>query len=256
VKNNPSIVRAICNLWGLSPEEVPTSDKEESDWFVRFGELRVLIEEKTKFDDPAYLSARDKILETGEIFESAHSLAPNNRISAIAKKSASQLRSTGADVSHDVKLMWFTARGATASARFHQVNSTLYGLTNVFELGKSEMRRCYFFYDSTFFRFKNDLDGAVIGCLRGTEIELKLCMNPYSARSRLLKSSPLINYLKNAVEDPLADEENGFCYIADTDIDRKYPDQVLDYIAKKYDLKMAQYINLSSISGTIRMGPP
>jgi len=147
--------------------------------------------------------------------------------------------------------MWFTARGATANAKFHQANATLYGLTNVFELDSSEMRRCYFFYDSAFFRFKDDLDGAVIGQLRGTEIELKLCLNPYSPRSELLKSSFLINFLKNAIVDPLADEAEGFCYIADTDINRKFTDLVLEYIANKYDLKMAQHINLSSVSGTI-----
>jgi hypothetical protein len=253
MKRNPSITKAVLNHWGLEPLEIATSDKEESDWLAEIGGLRLLIEEKTKFDDPVYLSAREEAMSNGEVFDSAHSLAPNNRISAIAKKSASQLRSTGAHVAHDARIMWFTARGATAPAKFHQVHSTLYGLTNIFELGKSVMRRCYFFYDAAFFRFQSDLDGAVIGCLRGTEIELRLCLNPYSPRSSLLKTSGLSAYLKNAVVDPVAEEAEGVSYIADTDIDRRRSDLVLDYVAKKYSLTMAQSLDLTSVTGTVRM---
>ena len=64
----PSYAKALLEHWGVAVEDIPTSDaahKQESDFLANFSGVRVLIEEKTKEDDPAYLAQRAEELEGG-----------------------------------------------------------------------------------------------------------------------------------------------------------------------------------------------
>jgi hypothetical protein len=49
-----SYARLLLEHWGIGVVDIPTSDKEESDFLATFGPVKVLIEEKTKLDDPAH----------------------------------------------------------------------------------------------------------------------------------------------------------------------------------------------------------
>ena len=54
-----SHTRALLQHWGVRVDDIPTSDleeKKEADFLATFGSTRVLIEEKTKEDDPGYLA--------------------------------------------------------------------------------------------------------------------------------------------------------------------------------------------------------
>ena len=65
-----SYAKALLRRWGVSVEDIPTSDaeeKQEADFLTTFDGVRVLIEEKTKEDDPDYLAHRAEELERGEI---------------------------------------------------------------------------------------------------------------------------------------------------------------------------------------------
>ena len=65
-----SYARILLEHWGILIEDIPTSDrdeKKEADFLASFGEMRVLIEEKTKTDDPNYLATRAKELVQGGI---------------------------------------------------------------------------------------------------------------------------------------------------------------------------------------------
>jgi hypothetical protein len=53
----------------------PDPAKEESDFLASFGDTKVLIEEKTKLEDPAFLAQRAQVLDSGEVHSA--SLSPN-----------------------------------------------------------------------------------------------------------------------------------------------------------------------------------
>ncbi|MFC5579202.1 hypothetical protein ACFPOA_14405 [Lysobacter niabensis] len=248
-----SVAEVMLKKWGASPQAISTSDKEESDWIAEIDGFRVLVEEKTKLDNPEFVAARETTLAKGEVFGAVTSLAPNNRLSAIVRKGASQLDSSSVSTAHDARILWLTAIGREAGARWEQAFSTLYGSTKVYEIGKGEMRNCYFFHHSAFFRFRAHLDGAVIGCLRGSELTLRFCLNPYSERWLKLRASPFGALFPTGLIDPVEEEARGRAYLADTDIDRRDSGAVLDFVSKKYGLKLAQFMDLTMVSGTVAL---
>ena len=132
---------------GIVVEDIPTSDREkkkEADFFANFGDVRVLIEEKTKEDDPEYLSIRAQKLAQGEVVGESIPIVRSETLSGIIRDAAKQLRSSS-DKPHDFRLVWFTATGVHARAKYEQFMATLYGRTNILEMNADGYRHCYYF---------------------------------------------------------------------------------------------------------------
>jgi len=249
----PSIATQVLEAWGAKVESIPTSSKEESDLIAQLDGVRLLIEEKTKFEDPERMEARNIALSSGSVHGSTHPLRQSNRISGIVRKASKQLSSTGADMAHDLKVLWFTGIGFDAEAKHFQFMSTLYGSTRILELNKPHMRQCYFFRNSDFFRYREHFDGAVAAYLNGNTVTVKPCLNPYSASWDALRDSPYARNFKLGLIDPVAEESRGEAYIADTDIPRTDEHAMLCFLEKKYGLKMAQNMDMSMASAVVRV---
>ena len=144
-----------------------------------------------KFDDPATQAARNAALAAGQVHGATIPLTHNNRISGIVRKAAGQLSSTGIDVQHHLKILWFTGVDFNGEAKHYQFMSTLYGSTRIFELDQRQLRECYFFRNSDFFRYREQLDGAVAAYLSGDAVTMKLCLNPYSPNWQALRAHPM-----------------------------------------------------------------
>lgn len=252
--NEITVAAQVLAAWGAKAEPLPTSTKEESDWLAELDGCRLLIEEKMKFDDPADQVARNAALAAGQIHGTTMPLAHNNRISGIVRKAAGQLSSTGIDVQHDLKILWFTGVDFNGEAKHYQFMSTLYGSTRIFELDRPQMRQCYFFRNSDFFRFREQLDGAVAAFLNGNTVTVKLCLNPYSLNWQALRDSPYAKQFKLGLIDPIAEEAANEAYIADTDIPRNDEYAVLGYLEQKYGLKKAMNMDMSMASAAVRVG--
>lgn len=248
-----SIAEQVLAVWGAKAQSLPTSTKEESDWLAELGGCRLLIEEKTKFDDPSSQTARDATLAAGQVHGTTTPLVHNNRISGIVRKAAGQLSSTGTDVPHDLRILWFTGVDFNGKAKHYQFMSTLYGSTRIFELGRPQMRQCYFFRNSDFYRYREQLDGAVAAFLTGNTITIKLCLNPYALNWQALRDSPYAKQFKLGLIDPIAEEEAGAAYIADTDIPRNNESAVLSYLEQKYGLENAMNMDMNMASTTVRV---
>jgi hypothetical protein len=232
---------------------VPTSNVQEADWLVNLPGCRVLIEEKMKFDDASTSTGREAVLATGEVHGSTVGLGRNNRVSAIVRKAANQLESTGSRRSHDLRILWFTGAGDNGQAQQEQLISTLYGTTNIVELNHPQLRTCYFFGLSDFFRFHTELDGAVAAYLNGPDVEMKLCLNPYSENWQQLRDSPFAALFKDAIIDPVAEEAAGESFIVDSDMDRTDQAAVLNYIEKKYGLNKIMQMQLGMLTASIKV---
>jgi hypothetical protein len=124
----PSYAKALLEHWGVAVQSIPTSDaqqKQESDFLADFSGVRVLIEEKTKEDDLAYLSQRAQELESGQIHAASLPIRRDETLSGLVRDASHQLRSSS-DKQHDFRLMWFTATGPLAIGKYEQFMATLY----------------------------------------------------------------------------------------------------------------------------------
>jgi len=231
-----SYAKTLLEHWGVAIEEIPTSDsqeKQEADFLADFGGIRVLIEEKTKEDDPAYLARRAQELETGQIHAATMPIRRDETLSGLVRNASRQLRSSS-DKPHVFRLIWFTATGAQAEGKYEQFMATLYGRTNILEMNSSDFRRCYYFRNADFFRRADVIDGAVVAHTDGKVISTKLCLNSLSPRFQALRNSPVIKPFGTAVEDPEALEAEGTAFVLDAALDRKQEAPLLAYLQQKY----------------------
>jgi hypothetical protein len=91
--NTFSVAAQVLEQWGARVTPIETSQKDESDWLAEFGTYRLLVEEKTKFEEAGSQVARAASLAQGKVHGSTLSLSHNNRISGIVRKASKQLDS-------------------------------------------------------------------------------------------------------------------------------------------------------------------
>lgn len=244
-----SIAESILKHWKAAVEPVPTSQKEESDWLATLDGFRLLIEEKTKLENPDSAAARAESLKSGQVYGSTTPLSPNNRVSGIIGKAAKQLRSTGADVQHDARVIWFTSVGFDRETKDHQAYNTIYGATKTFDLDRSaSLQDCFFFYNSEFFRHQ-DIDGAYLVVADQGSATVRLCLNPLSSRWTSLRDSPFAQKLATGLVDPVAKEAAAEAMLVDGPVDRRDSAAVLNYLRKKYGIPklMNMDMNMASV---------
>lgn len=231
-----SYARTLLEHWGVAVADIPVSTvsgKKEADFFASFEGTRVLIEEKTKEDDPAYLVRRRQELIRGEIHPHSIPLTRSETLSGVVSKASKQLTSSS-DKDHDFRLIWFTATGTHAEGEYEQFISTLYGRANILEKDGEGYRRCYYYRNADFFRRAAVLDGAIVAHTDGRKISAKLCLNALSPRYEALKTSAVVRPFGTAVEDPNKLESEGTAFILDRNLDRKDEAKLLSYLQAKY----------------------
>lgn len=250
---NTSFAKPFLKRLGITVFDIPTSAKEESDFLATFGTYKVLIEEKTKIDNPARLSQRAATLSKGEVHGASTPLVRDNRLSGLVGKAASQLLSS-AEKDHDFRLVWFTSTGVDAEAKFHQFIATIYGTTNILEMNASHYRRCYFFRNSDFHRYAQVIDGAIVAQVFGSSISAKLCLNPLSPQFSALKNSSVVIPFGTAVEDPVALEQEQEVFVLDSDIDRNDESALLAFLQSKYGTLPLMKFDLGYLSASVLIG--
>lgn len=252
-----SYAEYILRHLGFDVAPIAEGDEEAADWIASIDGEVVLVEEKTKFEDEAEVARRTAAYAAGRAFDSHTPFTSNNRLSGISRKAAGQLAASAEEILHQYRLVWLTATGHTHEAKFHQYIATLYGTTNVVERGRIvPLRRCYFYRNSDFFRFREQLDGAVVAESDGEHVNLKLCLNLLSPRFALLRTSRTRAAFGNGVLDPLVDEAEGGAFIVDCDLDRSREGDLLEFLRSKYgtDYLMQMDMGMSSVSMAMRKG--
>jgi hypothetical protein len=241
---------------GFDVERIPTGEEERADWKVAAGPFVALVEEKIKLDNPEMLARRRVALDSGQPFPTHVPIKPDNRLSGITRKAATQIVATAPHVTHDFRIVWVTSAGRLHEAKQMQYVATLYGSTNILQLGQPRLKRCYFFRSSDFFRHRDTLDGAVVAEIDGQDISARLCLNPLSPRYEKLKTSPLSASFGTAIIDPLKEETDGEAYLVDCDLDRARKNEVLQFLESKYriDKIMDMDMNFASVEVAVKTG--
>jgi len=210
----------------------------------------LLIEEKTKINNPERLAKRRQSLDAGQVYSVFRPLVRDNRLSGVVRKAASQLASSSLRP-HDFRLIWFTGTGHEAEALFEQFIATVYGTTNIIEMGASHFRKCYFFRNSDFYRHAETIDGAIVAYVVGEAVSAKLCLNPLSPRASKLRTSALLERFGTAVEDPETREQEGEAFIVSGDLDRTNEGAVLAEIQGKYKTQPLMNFDLGYHSAAV-----
>lgn len=206
--------------------------------------------QKTKLRDPGAEAARKEALRTGKVHPIHIAIKPDNRLSGINRKASKQLASSAATFAHNFRLVWFTATGTDCIGKQQQFIATVYGTSGIVELDNPKYRACYFFRNSDFFRFRENLDGAGAAYSDGKELSATLCLNPLSPRYVEFRASPFVKAFGTAVRDPVTDEKEGRAFIVDRDIDRNNQNSILEFLQQKYSTKplMNMDMGYSSVS--------
>lgn len=225
---------------GFVVTAIPESDQETPDLLVT-GDHRYAIEVKAREDDPAAVEEFEKAVASGGVGEFGTPFVPHKRVSEIIRKGVSQLRSLDPS-ERDFSLLWLVATGKDQTGQYEQFRHTLYGLANVTGPDSNRLTPCYYFRHSAFFRWRNDLDGAIIT----TEAEGQFLLNSYSPRSADLALSDLAKRFGGAMISPLDLEARELAYIADCEIDRKDENAMLSYVASKYGRPALMTFNLGT----------
>lgn len=228
--------RAVLEQWGISVEEIPTSAREqrkEADFLATFDGVRVLIEEKTKAEDPARAAARESRHREGLLHVETLPSVRDETVSGVVRHATRQLKSSSR-LPHEFRLLWSTATGPTAQGKYEQFMATIYGRTNVLEMNVAGYRRCYFFRQGDFYRRAGVLDGAVAAYADGKSTSVRFCLNPLSDNFERLRQSPFLRPFGTAVENPIELEARGTAFILDTDLDRGAEGPLLAYLQQKY----------------------
>lgn len=248
-----SAVMRTLQSWGFSVEKLPESsvaEEQTPDFKVIDPQSTYIVEVKTRGDDLAELEERNRILNLGEVFEArAIRLVPGNAESKIFRRAQHQLSIH--QNPHLFRIVWLVTTGRAQEAKCLKLEANVYGLTDIVEIGSKDaaLRRCYFFRNSEFYRYREVLDAAVI-C---TPAEGKLCLNPLSSRLEAFRKSKLYTQFGDAVCDPMAEVARGDAFLIDSGIDRKDETAVIEYLKRMSGRPGLMKIDLAYQSASIRL---
>lgn len=204
-----------------------------------------VFELKERTDDPEALREERDRLKGGEVVGSFEPMGPNPRVFEKARDGVKQLLTHPKQEAF--RLLWLHAGGRDPETQVEQFRATLYGTTQIFELGCPHLTRCHYFLDSEFFRHRESLSGAVLT----TPSSLQICLNTLSHRIAEFRESSLIRTFHNALLDPEKLEREGAIYVVDCAHDRKNKQAVLEYLQAKYGKTQLMDMQLSMTTARI-----
>lgn len=241
-------VSDLLRSWHFEVDQLPERRGQRTpDLLVSRGVRRFVVELKGKADDTTRLRNDSKRLVRGEVVEHAEPAGRRNTISGIVEDAVDQIAGLP-PAPEDLRLLWLHGQGRHPDLKVMQFHATVYGTTNIIDLDNPSRRReCYFFYHNEFFRFREGLDGAVLAA--GDQV--LLCINHFSQRADLLRTSPLAVAFRPFVCDPVRLEEEGEVFIADCDIDRRRPEEVIQYVRRKYGCEKLMNMDMGLLEASM-----
>ena len=235
-------IAAHLTTWGFDVVEVPEGAAEAPDLLVSAGDEQYLIEIKEKGDEPLR-PAEEARLADGEIVVRSTPWGRRNTIDGIIKKGVRQLAAY-AGAPGALRLLWLHAGGDDPALYWEQFHGTLYGTANIHEIQRAGSWLCYYFHDSAFYRWRHDLDGAILSA----DSEASLCINTYGAGVAALRQSLLCQRFGQGICDPEALESAGEAMLADCETDRRQTNVTIGYIQRKYERPMLDHLEFGMVS--------
>jgi len=251
MKKLEQLVTLFLEELGATVRRIPCGRRKTPDFVAEIGEIRYLIELKTKFGDPVREKKRKNTLAEGRIAEEQDTTERKNVISGIIADAAEQLREFDAEPV-DYRLVWLLGYGRLSSLYYSQFESALYGVATIADLGPDAdryTRPCYYFHLSDFYKHRDILDGAIISTIDSG----KFLLNDLGSKYPDLRCSPLAKAMATGLIDPPEKENRGEAYYIDGDVERKDARSVLHYLQKKYGRSRLMNIGMNYYACTIEV---
>lgn len=236
-------------------QSIPRGTHQTPDLLVTFGGKRFLIEEKEKLDSKEFLLKRSDTLASGKVHEVFVPQVFDNTLDGIIEKAARQISASGQP--YDFGLVWITAAGVRGEAVFGKIVSTLYGMMPIMSMELPSLVHCYFYRNSSFFRCRKHVDGAVVAHVSRDSYSCKLLVNSASPKYSCFVATDFVSVFKskNAATDPVAEEADNNAFVVDPGIDRKDEAAVIRHLQDKYSLKHVQPMPLTYVGGEMLLPP-
>jgi hypothetical protein len=238
------LVSAVLNAIGFQVEEIRESDEATPDLLASAGNEKHLVEVKQK------LSVREASNvsfdpDTGlPYFYFERSTGYSNRLAGILHKAARQLKVEPTAADQPFRLAWVVATGPDANLFCTQMLASLYGIRQVSfrqRTGALSFLPCFYARNSVFFKYRESIDGVVVGGDRSG----KLCLNDQSRRYDQLRCSLLAARFADGVIDPGMEEARGHAFQVTDDVAREREAALLEYLNSKYgDLQADRLFDL------------
>ena len=238
------IAKLFRRVFKFQVEKIPEGHNRTADFILSDGILEYLIELKTRRRRVDDKNQRRDQLASRVYSETAKRIERNSNVSKLLSEAIKQIEST-TEHSSALRLVFFLLRDFDAEERWQNIITGIYGIRHLVDNEKhSKIRKCYYFSESDFYRYRNRLDGVILFNLHQNQAQL--CLNDHSPKYSALKSSALAKGFNGAVIDPLEFESQGKILITDGAVNRADESNVISFLRKKY--------NLSSRTMTMDLG--
>ena len=228
-------------------EIIDIENQKTPDLKISDGILSYAIEVKSKFDSDEYMHERSSKLLESNIFEEVVPIVPKNRIDGILGEGCKQLKSKN---NTDFSLLWLNIKTANSERDISITKQTILGIKCVWDVSNDYVVDCYYYKNSSFFRFRDILDGVFIENTKTGEVEFWI--NNFSVRYEKIKQSKLLKEIP--FNDPLQIVERDRLYIVESDVDRNNEDDVIGYLMKRYTSNNIKPFDMKNISVTQKVG--
>ena len=235
-----SMVMSFLDEVGIPSEEIPVRDSKTPDLLLaRDTPDATLMELKTKKDNPLAIKEIDEELDQGGVVSRSQPTSKWNRLDGIIGHAVDQMKHLDPERSV-FRTIWIHCVGLDADLSEMRLKATLYGTQKLFCERRPNIVTCHYFWNSSFFRFRDDLDGVIIS--RGDQAQLNL--NDHSPKFRSFISSRLAAGFGEAIYYPqqFMDDED-FMY-HDSSMLRSSEDEIIGELRAKYGMELIQTINL------------
>lgn len=235
---------------GRSVKEIPRAADQTPDLLVDENTPdTALVEIKLKTDDPVEMTDLSQQLQTGEIVGRSKPTDGWNRLDALVSDAIKQMKAVDPGRTMH-RVVWFHCVGLDSALSEIRLRATIYGSQKLISMEISGVVTAYYFWNSSFFRHRADLDGVVIS--RGDEAQIHL--NEYSPRFASFAASPLTQAFGPGVWHPKKSTDREVM-ICDYPGARSAPDPILAFLREKYRIKHLQTIDMNMHSAMMNRPP-
>jgi len=242
-------VKQILQGMGFTVSEIPKrEDRRTPDFEVLGKRDQYIVEIKDKSDDLSGVQQEQAWIAAGEIVRKVVPMGPRNKLGSVIESGVEQMALQDPD-HKSFHVLWLECKGEDPEHHWRRLHATLFGLDTLMSAELPYMVNAYYFRDSAFFRWRTQLDAAILSA----NTVGQLCVNSYSSRSTEFRESELFTQLSEGICDPVKEEKDNKAMIADCPIDRVNESGVLDYLKKKYHVNNLVAATLQEISGTMRL---
>ena len=236
----------------LRVAEIPRSASKTPDLIIEEGAPdSTLLELKQKTHDEEELSAYLKQMDDVGFAQRSRPTGHRNRLDGIIRFGVQQLVAKDPQRVH-LRVLWIHCEGHDSHLHDMQLRATIYGTQKLFSNEHRNIITCFYFCDSSFYRYRQELDAVVIS--RGDGAQLAL--NDHSPRFSAIKSSKFASVFGAGVYFPQQyqiTDDTMFCDYAGP---RTSERTIIEYLMSKYGFTHLQIINMGMHEATASVEPP